>query len=121
MLTAELMNAVLNEPILEVVDTNTQYHDYIGGETFYNLIQYKTEFNTYYVNVYEFMHECKVWAHSKGYIINSRHDNTPNLWEAYININLLLSHSAIESTEYEAVINLCEWILQNKLKDKHEH
>jgi hypothetical protein len=68
------------------------------------------------INNYELANMCKEWAYEQGYIINSRHDNTPALWEAYINLSLTVSHSEVANSEPEAIFKSCEWILKKEKK-----
>lgn len=57
---------------------------------------------------------CKEWARTLKYIVNSRPDNIPTLWEAYINLSLTSAHRESAKTEPEAIFAACQWILGNK-------
>lgn len=70
------------------------------------------------INTYEFMHMCKLWALTHGYLLETR---------LYFEYNKLDWHIAawnintgkqkifdLYNTEYEAVFAVCEWILAKR-------
>lgn len=63
------------------------------------------------INLYELMNKCKVWALSyrRGYCIKSFIDFDGS-WFANIS-GTIIKHSEKATTEYDAVFNACEWII----------
>ena len=94
--------------------------DYIAssGNTY---IGFHTEMGGKNINIYELAHKCKEWALSKGYYISliiDEDDKTKcryvlNLsWNDGYEVDFIIA-SEPYSTETEAIIKACEWILDN--------
>lgn len=77
-------------------------------------------------NIYEFAFKCKEWALINGRIIGSRTRDYcvgkgfvvvyKNNWTSEFSEHYLKSFSS--STEIEAIIKACEWILENEKNPK---
>ena len=71
------------------------------------------------INIYEFVHMCKEWAFNKGYPFNvlCRHDYWDRC-ELKYDVDLYNHRKSFCSDiEVEAIINACNWILED-LKEK---
>jgi len=73
----------------------------------------KDKWEEKFINIHELAYECKKWAHSNKILIYSRHDNVPNLWQAYINLNITTIHTELGNNEPEAIFKITKWILKN--------
>ena len=113
-ISKELLSEVLNLNMwkTETLTISTEYNKlYYNGITLgdYGYYEY-----TEHINIHELAHKCKEWALKQEYKVNSRPDNVPTLWEAYINLNITTAHTEVAATEPEAIFKACEWILQQK-------
>ena len=113
MISKALLSEVLKETIREVYK--------IGSNS--NFKQNTLLFKLYgsgelcHINIYELAHKCKEWAKSKGYYLRAAqginyHDNLQ--WTCFLNINMDDGAEYIDywnSTEVEAIIKACQWIL----------
>ena len=112
MISKELLSKVLKESVLAI-------RPYIEDDTVHeNIIMYECGKNTYeLISIYELAHECKQWAF-KNYkiIINSRITSKTKLIKGYAEIikNCDYLYGDYADTEVEAIIKVCEWIMENK-------
>jgi len=77
------------------------------------------------INIYELAHKCKEWALCNGYVLNSGLQNnegyknrsayaqTKKDGDSWVNTNRT---TFLSSTELEAILKACQWILDNKDK-----
>lgn len=76
-------------------------------------------------NIHELVHKCKEWAILKGYIIKSElydynEDTTFSggyFWITRINNIQHCPNCGASSSEAQAIIDACEWILKEDIKD----
>ncbi len=108
---------------------NKEIEDMLYSE-FNNSIEYKIKTKpkssniymvmTTYMNIYELANKAKKWAVKNGYQISStvRINAYPNA-VIYEENNLNIIKQFKSDTEYEAIFDACEWIIESKtLKDK---
>ena len=64
------------------------------------------------INIYELVHECKVWAKNKGYVVGTDLDKV-NIWS--IKERIIVNHFDVDFEDYlEFEIKACQWILENE-------
>lgn len=121
MISKELLSVVLDIPLQHIRYNGTTNHYKIFKE---NLFKWNSgdygRWSNLEINIYELAHKCKVWALSKGYIINSG-ATTSNDWSSTIYKVIKenpyikeLSHTW-EQSEPEAIFKACQWILDKEL------
>lgn len=73
-----------------------------------------TELLYSYINIYEFAHKCKVWAHNKGYMLNTVILTADNkTW--YCEDDYRKTRTTWkDDSEPLVIFKACEWILNNK-------
>lgn len=105
-LSKELLSEVLNKNI-------SSYEFDMYGNIDYKVI------NDYgsNINIYELSHKCKEWAykqssHNVGYAIKTVHYGD-NVTGGFVGIEE--SYVDTCKTEFELVLKLCQWILDNKI------
>lgn len=108
---------ISKELLSEVLKLNITYIERCNNSIIYKISAYDREEE---VNIYELAYKCKEWAYENNYYVYS----TPSFaleGVAYIvednNIGKRLKTLQLDS-EVEAIIQACEWILDNKDKIK---
>ena len=104
-ITKELLNTVLN--------TNAIWTNIVDNEVRYGTDSY--EHSYFKMNLDTFTHKCKEWAVTKNHILNSACEHGD--YYAYCKVPSELKDFR-SYTEPEAVIEACEWILNEIKKDK---
>lgn len=122
---------ISKELLLEIMplDENTEWEDYYQTKINNSLsvgysysLLYKGKIvgcGANHINIYEFASKCKKWANTKGYIIIDFIDeNNDEFWSCRIYRNGLNDGYEEEIAycmeDYNAIINACEWILNNE-------
>ena len=104
MISKELFEEIIGEKTLGF---NPQPIKTICGESF----DYQTPtIMIGRIEVHLFMHMCKKWAYTKGYSLHS----FPTPYDTWTVQATYLKITPLANTEPEAVINACEWILDNE-------
>ena len=104
MISKELLSEVLNLNVAEVGDVTSQV----------NLWFLYDDNESNYFNIYEIMYKCKLWAISKNYrLITNVNYELDGECKIYKNNNVLIKH-VIRDTEFSAVSDACEWLLQQE-------
>ena len=117
-ISKELLSAVLGQEIYDdiVYASDDIRSNFLDGNDFVYTTK-STKFTCHRINIHELAHKCKEWANSIGYKMES-------------GTNCLIGYSAStcrsmtddgwtvfqSDTEYEAVFQACQWILDNKDK-----
>lgn len=65
-------------------------------------------------NIYSFAHKCKTFAMLEGYQIKTWFDEI-TCWCTIHKNNKKVKSFSIQGPEQQAIINACEWVLQNKI------
>jgi hypothetical protein len=109
----ELLSAVLG--VTQVTDLKIR-----DNKLFYTSYNNPSISNWKAINVHELAHKCKEWAISKGYDVLSG-GLEAGLYSCYIDYaakryTLLMTplYHTFEDTEFEAVIQACEWVRSNR-------
>ena len=70
---------------------------------------------SYMVNIYETAHQCKVWALTQNYWLDSGIQVKPKGWQAncgYLDLNSQIAKDFYANTEPAVIFKAAEWILQ---------
>jgi len=113
-LSKQLLSQVLN--IQEARNIKTEIKDNLVHFTYLHMnCGHLTEI-VKEINIYELAHKCKVWAnHKKGISIKSFINGHISIADIYgLEIR---DKRFVAQTESKAVLDACEWILENKFKD----
>lgn len=110
MINKELLSEVLKVDIRKINNST------LDGNLYYykTFVKCKSK-----INIYELAHKCKEWAYKCGYIIDSGyHKHHINCFKAHfygwVNENIDTETELVATTEMEAIIKACEWILKQK-------
>jgi len=102
MISKELLSEVTDDNVIRIDDFPNEYtNDLLYTQT--NESRPYTES----INIYELAYKCKEWAFEQGYTIKSYKSNE-DWWASSFN------HYTNAVAEPEAVIEHCEWILEQK-------
>jgi hypothetical protein len=117
----ELLSAVLKTEIEDsVTEDNTiwplEFDSWRKGEM--QLRNTKEYFNG--INIYELMHIMKEWAFNTGYTVEIkwRHNSHPQEKTRCVIKLGTYGTKGVAGTEFEAVTKACEWILEQRNKEK---
>lgn len=116
-ISKELVSAVMNQDVIQINNISNMYGIHYE-------IQQPDKIELKNINLYEFIHKnCKEWAKSKGWTLQSGWDchymakkyghDDKGYYATIQNKDFKMEDFKCDS-ENEAVIEACEWILENE-------
>ena len=121
MISKELLSEVLGIEIVEILGVDKK------NDLVYKIMQeyknndgYESKTIGTYINIYELAYKCKEWALDNGYTLSSNLNNENDKKHkdgkavVFFPDNETYPEIFDEGTEYEAIFEACQWILDNK-------
>ena len=110
---------ISKELLSEVLKQETRFIRYVANNTYEVHFEKPIRLKYIIINIYELAHKCKEWALRKNYILASEsntYGGICNMSISSIDIDVFynIQSTTRANTEVEAIIQACEWILNNK-------